>query len=232
MSLDNILPSVGDRVSASEIRARWAYSEMRSSRFRARFAPVYADLVVKANSRVAFSELRQADRDRLLLALNAARNPEFVGYVDATAATYECRSWTENELFNAWALPEFNPTNRDYCISFRAFLSAAEPPVLATLDDSDPRVEWQKQRSLCDTGEYRQDEPIIIIGKPGTQIILDGYFRTLTFVNSRKRCKRLLVWIPLVGCGCARAERLRSAENWRSFVPAKFGPDVAKIGKE
>lgn len=201
------LPAIGDRASASEIRARWAYSEMRSSRFRARFGPVYGDLIVKANSGVSFSELRQADRDRLLLALNATRNPDFAGHVDAAAVMFECQTWTENELLNAWALPEFNPPNRDYCISYKTFLMAGGPPDLASLEDCDPRVEWHRQNSSAEANEYQQEEPIIVIGKPGTYIILDGYFRTLAFVNSPEKSKGLLAWIPLIDHACASAER-------------------------
>lgn len=201
------LPAIGSRASASEIRARWAYCEMRSSRFRARFGRVYADLIVKANSGVAFSDLWQADRDRLLLALNGTRNPDFAGHVDAAADMYECRIWTESELLNAWALPEFNPPNREFCISYKAFLAAGGPTGLASLEECDPRVEWHKQNSSAEAKEYQQEEPIIVIGKPGTYIILDGYFRTLAFVNSSEKGKGLLAWVPLVDHACASADR-------------------------
>lgn len=200
------LPAIGTRAGAPEIRARWAYSEMRSPRFRGRFARIYADLIVKANSGVAFSDLCEADRDRLLLALNATRNPEFAGHVDAAAEMYECRSWAEDELLNAWALPEFNPPDREYCISFKAFLMAGSPAGLASLEDCDPRVAWRKRNSAA-AKEYQQEEPIIVIGKPGTYIILDGYFRTLAFVNSREKSRGLLVWIPLIAHAGASGER-------------------------
>lgn len=189
-------PSIGQIASAAEVKARWAYAEMRSSRFRRYFeAGAYTNLLEKAAAGIPFCRLSADEQARLIPALHVAKTEAYISSVDQASNTYECKGWTEGDLMNSWALSLFNRPEKRVCIPYRDFYHGhpgADPAV--DLDDGDPRV---AVLTVPPEADYRQLEPVIVIGKPGEYILLEGYLRSILFMRSRDKSKRLLAWVPL-----------------------------------
>jgi hypothetical protein len=187
---------IGQTAMASELKARWAYAEMQSTRFRRHFEEAgYGDLLAKATARVPFCKLPPDEQQRLAPALLAVRNEGFANNIDGSGDTYECKAWTEDDLTRSWALPAFNPPAKAHCVPYRDFYNG-EPNTGpgGTAEDSDPRVAVQK---LEPQAQYQQTEPVIVVGQPGNYILLDGYLRSLLFMKSPDKTKRLLAWVPV-----------------------------------
>jgi hypothetical protein len=189
-------PTIGQIADAAEVKARWAYAEMRSSRFRHLFATGdYEDLLQKAAAGIAFCQLDAVERRRLQAALQVAKTGPYIESVDGSADAYECKAWSEDDLMNAWALSLFNLPEKSQCIPFRDFYRV-EPNTDAwlLLDDGDPRV---AVRAVPTAVPYQQSEPVIIIGRAGEYLLLEGYLRSLLFMKSPDPSKRLLAWVPV-----------------------------------
>lgn len=187
---------IGQTATASELKARWAYAEMRSSRFRRHFEHAgYRDLLEKATAGIPFCKLSREEQQQLGPALHASRNEDFARSIEQHD-TYECVEWTEDDLTRSWALPTFNPARDGRCISYQDFYSGApDTSADGTPNVADPRVAAQKAEPEV---AYRQQEPVIVIGRPGEYILLEGYFRSIQFKKSPDSSKRLLAWVPII----------------------------------
>jgi hypothetical protein len=188
-------PTIGQIATAAEVEARWAYAEMRSSRWCRHFeAGGYADLLEKARTGLSFCTLSAEEQIRLIRALRVAKTEPYINAVHQTSNMYECNAWAEHDLMSSWALPLFNIANPQVCIPYRDFYSSVvSPDPAVTLDDDDPRV---AARTVSPEAQYRQSEPVIVIGGPGDYLLLEGYLRSILFMKSQDTSKRLLAWLP------------------------------------
>jgi hypothetical protein len=179
--------------TAQEVKARWAFSEMISTRFGQNYTDRgperLRDLVARNAS---FDEVDQRDWPILVSMIEQfGRNKAFVDSVDSWGAPYfMCKEWRMSELLQTFTLPCFGQ------VSYPVFLTQC-PNVKqpATFDMADPRfIAW----SIPPNQAFYQREPIIIIrvGQPQQYMILDGYLRSILWFRSNTT-KPLLAWLPV-----------------------------------
>ncbi len=99
------------RVSIAEpqvVRAMWAYSELRSSRFAALYSrrfPDATDLIAKATSGVEFDFLSTDEVERLTRYVEVFRPLARALDASSVGHTFVCESWDKKKLEQALTLP-------------------------------------------------------------------------------------------------------------------------------
>jgi hypothetical protein len=188
---------VGAQITAHEAKARWAYSELLSSRFGKNYVGVGAKHIYDAAAaKNPFSTLLPADHDELAKMLDRGRDPALTAMVDSSPL-YRSEAWTKGQLAHTWALPAFNPPAKRSAIPYYDFYTGRPNTGPAgTAEDSDPRV---AARAIPYGTPFNQShEPVIVIGEPGKYVLLEGYLRSIIFMRSSDPSHRLLVWVPFV----------------------------------
>jgi hypothetical protein len=170
------------KVVRGELKARWAFAEFRSERFRGKYAHLSPERI---RNGVAFWGLDADERSHLVWMLDKYRAP-LAPELDR-ADLYECQAWTKERFGRVHTIAVLGP-NRNENVSFLSFI--ATPP----FDDSlDPRVEAGK---IPVEAPFVQTEPVIVLPYGEIELLLDGYLRGLLFMRSREKDGRILVWVP------------------------------------
>jgi hypothetical protein len=91
--------------SADYVRARWAYSELRSPRQGHRYTGRVQDLKDKSTQGVAFHALSQDELNQLMRLFNDIRGPEFNMYLGETG--FVLTHWTKDQLGMVTILPSY-----------------------------------------------------------------------------------------------------------------------------
>jgi hypothetical protein len=185
---------MGPMISAHELKARWAYSEMASSRWGRHFVQQHPALMRKANSGVPFANLGAREHDELVQALPLARHPAFIASIDQCAAQYEFQRWSKGQLCHAWALPAFNPPAKIQPIPYYDFfIRRPDTGPGGQPEDTDPRVTYARAAIAFNP----HHEAVIVVGQPGHYVLLEGTLRSVIFMNSAGNSQRLNVWVPV-----------------------------------
>ncbi len=197
MSVEDLL--VEDRVvaparvaSASEIKARWAFSEIASSRYSnslVRYLP--QQIVEHARAGMPFEELSSEDLDILVTAQRQSRPAEFVDYVDRFGAPqYELINWTIRDLLNSITVPTLGTMQY---FRWLAMPSEMDPGTQKYLCDPRPtasRIPFDET--------FRVGEGLIAVRLNGHDLLIDGYLRSLLWL--RNTSYPLPVWVPAESC--------------------------------
>jgi len=174
----------GTRVSADEVKARWAYSEIWADRWKAEYADYEPE---KVRQGLAFENLSPDEKAHLLFMLMNWR-----GYVAPEVdkfQIYECQSWTKDQLARTYTIMQMAPDQN----SNIPFLSFCICPRFNNKDD--PRV--QADAIPLET-EFVQTEPVIVLPYDEMNLLIDGYLRSVLFMRSPNPEARILVWYPIV----------------------------------
>jgi hypothetical protein len=133
---------IGRRVSAHVVKARWAYSELESTRFGTNYTGFGSqELHEKKAAGVPFSALTSQDHDALVQMLYVARNQAFAQSVDNYGSTYECQAWTRGQLVQVWALPAYNPPAKKAPVPYYDFyIGVPNTGPGGTAEEGDARV--------------------------------------------------------------------------------------------
>jgi hypothetical protein len=180
---------MSDQLTNKEAKARWAYSEITSSRyggaFRANLAP---EIVALAIQEVPFAKVPAEHHDALIHVLsNYARNDGFIRNLDSSPA-YKKVSLTRVQLLKLWALWTFSPPERNQCRSYAVFHNnPGEGPddprsIAATIQNPDDRP---------------QTEAGIVMNCEGFPVLIEGYLRSQIFMKSTDPSRRFEVWWPI-----------------------------------
>lgn len=181
---------IGTRATAQEIKARWAYSEIPSSRFGKHYVghtPAHLDGL--ARSGAPFSQVASTDWPTLVsLIENFGRDKSFVDNIDVNGGPhYVCAGWGVQDLLNCLTIPVFDQA------PYPVFLS--RPPnrdALGQVDDADPRY---CAYNLPFSPHFTQSEPAIVIRPGGANMLLEGYLRSILWL--RLPTTPFLVWLPV-----------------------------------
>jgi hypothetical protein len=178
----------GTVIGIEELKARWAYTEITSSRYggfyRQRLGAAVVDL---ADRSTRFGDLPRSELPELAAALEAVRPPAFVDLVRRYGADrYECVHWRLSQVLNCRTLPQYGT------VPFYTFL--AQPMARDAANEprrSDPRY---VANAVPESEVSAVAEPAIavVIGKH--PILVDGYLRTILWL--RKPGDALPVWVP------------------------------------
>ena len=182
---------IGQVATHKEIKARWAYAEVRSTRF-----PVYPHLTASLQKRLDgganFDDLTEADWDELIEGLVKARNQKIVDNVGTRS--YRVVEWSIVELMGCLVLPSYDAAKQGMMTQYSIF-------------DSSPR--WVDAQGNPDVSDARVAAEAI--GRPlgphggaiaidvggGKLLLLEGYTRSQLFVHFSPLGTKLLVWVPI-----------------------------------
>jgi hypothetical protein len=172
---------IGREITRRELQARWAYSELASSRFAAKwYGGAPQPLSGKAQKKIPFEQLSSEELE-CLAALNASvRGPL---WARITVGSFVCTEWTREQLLQIVSVVENPwPPLADYI--------ATTPP---HGDMSDPR---NIASSTPPSQPFSQQEPIIVVPCYGKETLFDGTLRSILFLRSSDADARILVWVP------------------------------------
>ncbi len=174
--------AVGDRITARDLKARYAYNEFSSDRWRS----LYADSAPeKVRIGIPFDALRDDERAHLAWMLSNVRAimpPEIDRY-----PFYECEAWSQDQVRRLHTIADLGPDHKTN-VSITQFAVTAP-----TDDPGDPR---RHAALVPSDAPFEQTEPIIAVDYGAVPIILEGCKRCLLFLRSRDPSARMLVWRP------------------------------------
>lgn len=177
----------GRIATVEEVKARWAYAEVNSSRFGDKFDNLLAPrLLETARQRVAFDDIARSDWPELVAALVASRSEDYVEQIDWYGAShYRCVHWRASRLLNCLTLRLFG------LIPFFRFLAMPH----RTDGDGNPRPADPRYAStmIPFDPDYVVEEPVVVHDK-GYEMLLEGYLRSILWL--RNPVKPLPVWLP------------------------------------
>jgi hypothetical protein len=186
---------VGQVATTHEVKARWAFAEMKSIRFGDAYPN--SDLKQKAVDGVPFCELTLDEHNELVTQLHTHARGDFSHSVDG-CLEYICEGWSKSQLLQAWALPAFHPQGQNQCIPYSVFHTSP------SLTDSSGNPQPSDPRSQPLAAEaFGASEPGIVVDLPlnhpllptGGSVLLEGYGRSRHFMNDPS-AERFLVWRP------------------------------------
>ena len=175
-------------ITANEAKARWAYSEITSTRYgpliRANLAPKIITLADRGES---FAEVPAEHHGALIHVLsNISRNADFIISLDSSP-TYKKVSLTKDQLLELWALPTFSPPERTHCWPYAIFHnSLGEGP-------EDPR---SIAAAIENPDDHPQKDAGIVMNHQGHPVLIEGYLRSQIFMKSTNPSRRFEVWWP------------------------------------
>lgn len=177
---------IGRRAKPTEVRARWAYSELTSPRFAATYA-ASRHLFDHANTGTDFDDLTQADKTALETVTSTERSGLWP-HINCFSE-FECQSWLNAQICQCLVLPALDPQRNGRMVPLVSFLASPRFP-----EATDPR-------NAADTvplgTPFIQKEAICVIPVQGRFLIIDGTGRTILFLRTESLDDRLLVWKPV-----------------------------------
>src|SRR4030095_13988504 len=161
-------------VSAKEVRARWAYSELLSD--RPYNDPSVQELKKKALERVPFEDL------------NRVRGvPTFIhGFAGITS--FQLADWSREQLAASYVIPYFaHEVGAQEPITFEQWIEA-EP--IRSLEPGHARY------ATSGAPRSAQGEPLLVGRLAGLPTLLDGYHRAVRFWKRAAPTATLLLYVP------------------------------------
>jgi len=181
---------IGHVITAQEVKARWAFSEITSSRFGVFYRRLLpSSLYDFAKSGGAFANVDEAEWVNLEKALKTVRPAGFVDNITgvAGAAQYECVGWSVGDLLNCTTLPVFGE------VPYWQFLVL--PP---KQDERTGKTQSTDPRSLSHTisfdPSFQVQEPLIAIGLSDKKMLFEGYLRSILWLRNPQ--EPLIAWFP------------------------------------
>lgn len=181
---------IGTVVEKDEVKARWGYCDLFSTRFAQGLSAhnLSANLRAKVSNGDPFSALDASERSELVAMAVAGPRSGLVALLDDTE-TYRCAGLTKGELAQVWAIPAFDPNGKQHLIPYLAFLAGARP----ANEPHDPR---RAADAVPTTDPFEQTEPGVIGLVSTVPVLLDGYCRSVLFMRSENVHELYLAWMP------------------------------------
>jgi hypothetical protein len=179
----------GQMATAREVKARWAFSEVRSDRFGGPYSTILAPpLYDQVTAGCHFEDLPESCWDNLIQGLNTARQESFTRIIDAFGLSgYVCMEWSVEDLMNARVIPKFGEG-----LCYREFLTMSPMSQLTgALDLCDPR--FRAWATPVKAASFVQTEPLISIKAGADHMLIEGYARSILWIRSPG--KSLLMWV-------------------------------------
>jgi hypothetical protein len=181
-------------VSAENVRARWAYSELLSD--RPYDDPSLQELKKKALERVPFEDLSAEERGLLAQAWYPVRGvPTFIhGFAGIT--TFQLADWSKEQLATSYAIPYFAHEIGAYetPVTFKQWIEA-EP--IRPVEPGHARY------AASGSAPSTQGEPLIVGRLSRLPTLLDGYHRAVRFWKRGEPNATLAVYVPRDALGGA-----------------------------
>jgi hypothetical protein len=175
---------IGATIPTDELRAKWAYGELTSTRFARYYEPgTPRGLLEKAKRKTPFEFLDQNDI-RTLVGLHAGVRAGLLPFLRGINE-FRCEAWTREQLLQLLTLRDFDWQGLNRTFSLRDLLALARFPASLISTAEAIEVDWQLLNL----------EPAVIGNLEDRQILIDGYLRCLLFLRSGEQGE-YLVWVP------------------------------------
>ena len=174
----------GMKITRDELKARWAFNELRAERWRETYATFPLETI---RQDAAFVDLTAEEIAQLAWIAEECRKylvPEL-----NKADFYECQAWTKDQFGRIYTIVEMAP-DRKSNIPFLSFIACPR-----FNEPSDPRV--QADRIPLET-PFVQTEPVIVLPYGSINILIDGYLRGVLFMRCPDPDAKILVWFPVI----------------------------------
>lgn len=187
-------PMIGKVITRDELKARWAYAESRSSRFKGQYEPLLPpDLFTSANNGRPFDQISREEWPELIAALERERI-SLIGFLGEPwgASEFKCVGWDVPGLLSSPAMGNFFADEQQ-----RGYFCFLAWPTKQThdgkADTHDPRY---AAAGRAFDRNFRVEEPLIAVRSNGHHILIDGYLRSILWL--RNPVEPLPVWVPNV----------------------------------
>ena len=137
------------RITCEQLKARWAFNELRAERWRATYATFPLE---KIRQNAAFADLTTGQIAHLAWIAEISRKHHVPDLNKADV--YQCQAWTKDQLGRTYTIASMAP-DRSSCIPFLSFIACPRFD-----EPSDPRV--QADQIPLET-LFVQTEPVIIL---------------------------------------------------------------------
>ncbi|MCB2059177.1 MAG: hypothetical protein R3E09_13145 [Novosphingobium sp.] len=178
----------GRVATVEEVKARWAYAEVKSTRVGISYEPCLSPgRIERARQGDPFEDIPRDEWPSLVSALAQARPSRFVEQIHIYGADhYECVHWRPSDLLNCLTLPIFG------LVPFYRFL--AMPYRMD--DEGNPRRDDPRYvaANLPYDDAFTVEGPIIVVRDKGHDMLLEGYLRSILWLRNPGR--PLAVWLP------------------------------------
>lgn len=187
----------GQVATARELKARWAYSELTSSRASDTYRQHRLDgLYELAAEGVDFDLLETNQKRRLAELLHLARSglPDIVD----RHHSYVLQPWSKGRLCQAYAISHFNTPAQTHFMPYYDFLHwARDIGPNGTEDTFDPRI--VADSVPAGFGTPSSWGAIAVSDFPN--VIIDGYLRSVLFMRDAPLTAKFPVWVALDTAG-------------------------------
>ncbi|MBV1918064.1 MAG: hypothetical protein KUG65_08400 [Sphingomonadaceae bacterium] len=177
----------GAILTVEDLMARWAYSELTSSRFGKEYGPhISAQIIEEANNGRPFEQVSESERQNLVAAIEEFRGGMCRIISKLGTSRFELHFWDTSQLLSCLTLPIFGK------VPFFRFL--AMPQLVDSLGQprkNDPRRE---SASIPFDPNFRVEGPLIALHHDGREVLFDGYLRSILWL--RNSTQPLAIWIP------------------------------------
>ena len=176
-------------ITTEEVKARWAYSEISSSRLGKRFKNLLpAGIVDNQSQGLPFEQLPDEDRHALIRALKTVRPAAFVNVVETLGTGhFELATWTIAQLVGCVTLPDFG--------GVRYFQFLARPYNSEQADEIQPDLDPRREAlRIAFDKDFKVKFPLIAVRSGQHDVLLDGYLRSILWL--RNPIEPLPVWVP------------------------------------
>lgn len=192
---DNGLALLAGRIASTlEIKARWIYSEIVSSRLGEmhRAYPPLAEVSELALADVPFEEVPEPYHQALADAA-ALSHPMYMQLINQHQK-FVLTNWGKPQLGLAYVDKFFNTPRRDLPLRFNDFMvwSRNTGPG-GTRNPMDPRLAAD---TIPPGTPPKTDAAPIVVG-PGSNMIIDGYLRCTLFMRDAPASAKLPVWVGI-----------------------------------
>lgn len=177
---------VGTTVSLHELKARWCFGELSSSRFKASYRKAGQDrLYDRATDGDPFEALSPNEHDDLVARIEAHQDRAGLVSVLNRHAQFVCASLTSDQLLQSFCVPG---------LGWRPLVQLVTEPL-----PFGPLHQLTIAAAIRQTQPYTQHEPIILVPwqdqHRNGRLLLEGTRRSVMFIRSD--AKVIYAWVPM-----------------------------------
>lgn len=181
----------GKIVTTHELKARWAYAELDSKRFAARYSgPHLSRLRDEKIKATPFEALDPSDHATLVELLYGARNADFVNAANA-AREYCAETWSKAQLTRTFVVTHYGDGRFAPYAEF--YFGAPRKRPDGSPDPDDARL---KARNVPSGALPDGLERLIFVRHQGLLVLLEGYLRSILLMRSDDPEIAIPVWAP------------------------------------
>jgi hypothetical protein len=178
-----------DTVSLTGMKARWAFSELKSERTNIYYHDPRAPALRAKIANLEFDQLTVGELSILAEMWEPARGI-YQGTYLTDVSEFVRQDWSTAQLAEVWAMSQMDPRGEGRFRSMLAYAVSPRPP-----SETDPRVAADR---LYSSGKsFRCTDPIVVGLFNGRRVLIDGYCRSILFMQSADVSDRIPVLVPI-----------------------------------